>query len=391
MKIKPLHFPSLHGVVCALLLSTAGAGVAAELARLPTQPAGVAWPTNQWSQAELPTDLDRKAFDASVEELFASKGRGGFADTRALLVVERGRIVFERYADGFGPDSRFQSWSMAKSVTNALVGILANQGRVELDAPAAVPAWRGPGDPRNAITLRHMLQMRTGLGNSDGFGEGGGAIDMFISRMLFGDGSLAPAAYAANVELVHPIGERWAYSTGTSILLAKLCGDLIGGGAVETRDFLRRELFDRLGMRSAQPEFARSGEFIGGAFFHATARDWARFGYLYLRDGIWDGERILPEDWVDFSRTPNPAKNNRIHGAHFWVNEEPPEEGQWKPLPGGPASVFLAEGASFQAVAMDPTRDLVAVRLGIDQGKSFPEIKEPFGPMIAAFPERGGR
>jgi CubicO group peptidase (beta-lactamase class C family) len=174
------------------------------------------------------------------------------------------------------------------------------------------------------------------------------------------------------------------------MLIARICGDRIGGGAVGTRDFLRRELFDAIGMRSAQPEFSPGGEFLGGAFVHATARDWARFGYLYLRDGVWDGARVLPEAWVDFTRTPSPARNNLVHGAHFWLNLDPPQ-GQWKPLPGGPASVFLAEGASFQAVAMDPVRDLVAVRLGLDQGVPFPEVKEPFGPLIAAFAERAAR
>lgn len=362
--------------------------VSADLAPLSPHPDDVPWPTAEWSVGPLPPDLDRATFDAKVEALFSSKGRGGFADTRALLVVQGGRIVFERYAEGFGPDSRFQSWSMAKGVTNALAGILVAQGKLALDAPAPVELWSGPDDPRSAITLRHLLQMRSGLGNSDGFEDRGDMLESFITRLLFGEGALSPGQYAADVPLVHPIGEHWAYSTGSSILVARLCGEKIGGGSVGTRDFLRAELFDRLGMRSAQPEFAASGEFIGGAFFHATARDWARFGYLYLRDGIWDGERVLPEGWVDFSRTPNPAQNNGIHGAHFWVNAEPPEGGQWKPLPGGPPTVFMAEGASFQIVAMDPTRDLVAVRLGMDQGTPFPENKEPFGPMMAAFPDR---
>ena len=132
-----------------------------------------------------------------------------------------------------------------------------------------------------------------------------------------------------------------------------------------------------------------SGEFIGGAFVHATARDWARFGYLYLRDGVWDGRRILPEGWVDFSRTPNRAENNRIHGAHFWVNEDPVEGAdQWKPLPGAAKTIFLAEGHDFQMVAISPGQDLVAIRLGIAQGASDLEIKKDFGPMVTAFPDR---
>jgi CubicO group peptidase (beta-lactamase class C family) len=370
------------------MLST-GPALAYELVPLPPQPAELAWPTDQWPEGPLPDDLDRTAFEASVEQLFSSKGRGGYDDTRALLVIQGGRIVFERYADGFGRESRFQSWSMAKSVTNALTGVLVRQGRMDLDARADVEAWSAPDDPRRALTLRHLLHMRSGLDNADGFGEQVDLTFAFISRLLFGEGALAPGDYAANVPLIHPIGEHWAYSTGTSIVIAKMCGEQVGDGSAGTRDFLEREVFHPIGIRSAQPEFAKSGEFLGGAFVHASARDWARFGYLYLRDGVWDGRRVLPEGWVDFSRTPNPARNNRIYGAHFWVNADPAEgAGQWKPLPGGPSSVFMAEGASFQMVAIAPAKDLVAVRLGTDQGTPFPQIKEPFGPLISAFPDR---
>ena len=231
--------------------------------------------------------------------------------------------------------------------------------------------------------------MRSGIGNSDGFEGGGDLLSAFISRLLFGEGSRAPAAYAADAPLVHPAGEHWAYSTGTTSLIAKICGEPIGGGAIGTRDFLRRERFDPIGMGSAQPEFAASGEFLGGAFVHATARDWARFGHLYLRDGVWDGVRILPEGWVDFSRTVNPAGNNAVYGAHFWLNRAP-VEGQWKVLAGAPESTFVAEGAYFQMVAIVPSKDLVAVRLGEAQGTAYPEIKEPFGPLISAFPDRSG-
>lgn len=389
---KPLEDRSSPAPTALVLLAVAGLSVslagAPELVALPPQPVGTEWPTAEWPEAALPDDLDRAAFDASVESLFAAKGRGGFADTRALLVVQSGRIVYERYADGFDRDSRFQSWSMAKSVTNALTGVLVGQARLELDAPAPVPEWQAPDDPRRAITLRQLLQMRAGLDNEDGFDQPD-VTKNYVARLLFGEGSRAPAAFAASAAVLHPAGEHWAYSTGTSILIARICGDTIGGGAVGTRDFLRDEIFGPIGMRSAQPEFASSGSFLGGAFVHATARDWARFGYLYLRDGVWDGRRILPEGWVDFSRTPNPANNNRVYGAQFWVNGDPDGvEMQWKPLPGAPSSVFLAEGAMFQMVAIAPTKDLVAVRLGLDQGTTYPEIKEPFGPMISAFGDR---
>lgn len=378
---------STRWLAAALVLALA-APSAADLAPLPAQPAGVAWPTDAWPTGPLPDDLDRAAFDAGVEALFGSVGRGGTPDTRALLVVQGGRLVYERYAEGFGPESRFQSWSMAKSVTNAFAGVLVHQGRLALDAPAPVERWSAPDDPRREITLRHMLQMRTGLANADGFGENADMLHAFVSKLLFGEGSRAPAAFAADVPLAHPVGEHWAYSTGTSMLIASLCGDAVGEGSSDTRDFLRREVFGPIGMESAQPEFAPSGEFLGGAFVHATARDWARLGQLYLREGVWNGRRMLPEGWVDFTRTPSPAANNTIHGAHFWVNR-PPVDGQWEVLPGAPESTFAAEGAQFQMVAIVPTKDLVAVRLGESQGTEFPAIKEPFGPLISAFADRG--
>ncbi len=381
-----------HRRRCAWLLAAAifvaAPAAAGELVPLPSHPEALPWPTERWPEGSLPKDLDRAAFDLHLAELFGPKGRGGFQDTRALLVVQGGRIVFERYAEGFGRDSRFQSWSMAKSVTNALTGVLVRQGRLDVAAPAAVPQWSGPDDPRSGITLAHLLEMRSGLDNADGFGTGEDFRFAFISRLLFGEGSRSPAQYAAAVPLDHPVGSHWEYSTGTSILIAALCGQMIGGGTAGTRDFLRHELFQPIGMHSALPEFAPSGEFLGGVFVHATARDWARFGYLYLRDGTWNGRRILPQGWVDYARTPNPAENNRIYGAHFWVNEEPASDNQWKPLPGAPQSVFMAEGANFQMVAIVPTKDLVAVRLGEAQGTPFPEIKEPFGSLIAAFPDR---
>ena len=372
----------LISIACFLALALpAGAG---ELVPLHAHPPGLAWPTGSWPSGKLPSGLDTAAFERSIDELFAPRGRGGFADTRALLVVRHGRIVYERYAEGFGPESRFQSWSMAKSVTNALVARLVARGRLLRAEPAPVEAWQSGDDPRREITLEQLLQMRSGLGNGDGFGSGD-IINAFVSQLLFGEGSTAPGAYAANVPLEHPIGRHWEYSTGGSIILARICADAIGGGPEGMRDFLRDELFLPIGMRSAQPEFAKSGEFIGGAFVHATARDWARFGYLYLRDGVWDGQRLLPEGWVDFSRTASPAENNSVHGAHFWVNHTPHGE-QWPLLPGAPESTFAADGAYFQMVAIVPTKDLVAVRLGETQSTPYPAVKEIFGRTVASFP-----
>ena len=176
-------------------LALAIAARAAELVPLPPQPAGVAFPTESWPEAAPGAGVDAPRLAAAFESAFSAKGRGGVADTRALVVVHHGAIVAERYAPGFGPQSRFQSWSMAKSITQALIGILVREGRLDVKAPVPVPAWRAPGDPRGALTLDQLLHMSSGLANADGGLEG----DTFVARLLFGEGSRDMFAYASDV------------------------------------------------------------------------------------------------------------------------------------------------------------------------------------------------
>jgi CubicO group peptidase (beta-lactamase class C family) len=322
--------------------------------------------------------IDVARLDAALDAAFAPKGYNGLPDTRALLVVHRGTIVAERYAQGFGPESRMQSWSMAKTVTQALVGILVGQKRLDLHAPAPVPAWQAEGDPRRAITLDQLLHMTSGLDNADG----GLAPDAFVSRLLFGPGSRDVFAYASNVPTVNAPDTHWAYSTGTSMIVAGIVGRSVGGGPTEMLAFMHRELFDPIGVRTAVPEFDAAGTFLGGAWVWATARDWARIGYLYLRDGMWDGRRVLPEGWVDYSRTPAPAPDNGVYGAHLWLNLEPKAQ-QFAPLPGGPHSAFALQGNGGQMVIVVPTRDLVVVRLGVTQTMTFPGVSQAVAAVVA--------
>jgi len=373
----------VRAAVLAWALLAADFAPAAELVPLPSHPEARAWPTSEWPTGEPSAGVDGAKLASAVDELFASIGRGGLPDTRALLVVQGGAIVFERYAPGFGPASRFESWSMAKSVTNALVAVLVRESRLALDAPAEVPAWREASDPRASITLRQLLNMTSGLANADG--EGGDIADSFGADLLFGARSGDVATASAEVPLAHPPGDHWAYSTGTSMIVAGIVSRRAGGDPKSMLAFMRRELFAPIGMTSAVPEFDAAGTFMGGAFVHASARDWARLGYLYLRDGVWDGKRILPEGWVDFSRTPAPAENNTVYGAHFWLNGEP-AEGQWPVLPGGPADAFAAEGSNAQIVDIVPSRDLVVVRLGDLQSTDWPVVKRSLGRLVTAFP-----
>ncbi len=366
----------------ALVVCVAGAAVADadELAPLPPQPSGVGWPTQAWATGEPDARVDRAELLRRIEALFAPRDESGLPDTRALLVVAGGRIVAERYADGFGPQSRFISWSMAKSVTHALVGILVRDGRLELRAPAPVPAWPA-GDPRHAITVEQLLWMTSGLDNGDGKSVGA---SFFAAELMFGEGQRDAAAFAASVPLVKPPGSYWDYSTGTSTLIAGIVGREVGGGRDGMLGFMRAELFDPLGMSSAVPEFDTAGTFLGGSSLWANAHDWARFGLLYLRDGVWDGRRILPEGWVDHARTPAPASNNGSFGAHFWLPRRP-AEGQWATLADSESSAFMASGANGQVVMLVPTRDLVLVRLGETHAVDEPEVIRLLGRLSGVF------
>jgi len=372
---------TVPALACAVWILLAAALARGGPAALPAQPADVPWPTASWPEG-TPDGVDAAALTRATENLFRVTGRAGLPDTRALLAVQGGRVVLERYADGFGPDSRFHSWSMAKSVTQALVGVLVREGKLSLDAPAPVPAWSGAGDPRGALTLRLLLQMSSGLDNADG-GEGATS---FVARLLFGADAADTARAAEQVSLVHPPGEHWAYSTATSQIVSDILARTVGGGRDGVRSFVERELLRPLGARSLLIEFDAAGTPIGGGHVWASARDWARLGTLYLRDGQWEGARVLPEGWVDFSRSLGPAKNNGTYGAHFWVNGAPAAD-QFRPLREG-IDAFEMSGNAGQFVVIVPDRDLVLVRLGETQRTTWPELSDWLSDLISCFPRR---
>ncbi|MCP5070505.1 MAG: serine hydrolase [bacterium] len=369
-----------------LLLILPGTGAADTFAPLPTQPARVAWPSQGWPEAELPAGVDSTALDAAIAAIFESRTPEGISDTRAVLIIQGGEIVFERYAEGFGPDSRFHSWSMAKSFVQCLVGLLVRDGQLEVDAPAPVPAWSDPSDPRHDLTLRQLLNMTTGLDNADG----GIDPEAFVGQLLFGPNAQDMAGRSANVPFRHEPGTQWAYSTGTSAILGGIVSRLTGPERATTRAWMERELLDPLGIESLVAESDGLGQLVGGSHVWASARDWARLGLLYLRNGEWDGRRILPAGWVDFTRTRAPVENNGTFGAHFWLNL-PAGEKQFDPLPGGPATAFQMSGNGGQYVALVPERDLIVVRLGEMIATDWPTLGGQMAGLIAPFPAQATR
>jgi CubicO group peptidase (beta-lactamase class C family) len=195
------------------------------------------------------------------------------------------------------------SWSMNKSVVNALVGILVRQGRLAVGAPAPVPAWCDPSDPRHAITVEQLMRMTSGLAldeTNSGFDP--------ASRMLFTEPDMA--GFAQSAALAAPPGTRYHYSSPSTLILSRVIRDAVGGRAEDVRRFAERELFAPLGMRGVTLEFDATGTQVGSTYMYATARDWARFGLLYANDGIADGRRILPEGWVAYSASPTLGSRN---------------------------------------------------------------------------------
>jgi CubicO group peptidase (beta-lactamase class C family) len=318
------------------------------------------WPSRATVGDSTP-GLSPAAVTAALDEAFAEPGPLPSRRTRAMVVVHDGRIVGERYAPGYGPDSPLPGWSMTKSVINALVGVLVREGRLALDEPLRVPEWSRAGDPRGAITLRQLLQMSDGLRFSESYGNPLGD----VLSMLFWTGDAA--GFAAGKSLAAPPGSRWSYSSGSTNIIARGLRQSVGGSEADYLLFPRRALFEPLGMASAVMEPDAAGDYVGSSFMFATARDWARFGLLYLQDGVWEGKRILPEGWVAFSVKPAPAAPGGVYGAHFWLRLG---RGTYAPSgdEGIPADAYHAIGHEGQLLTVIPSRRLVVVRLGLSVG-----------------------
>jgi len=318
----------------------------------PGDPADIPWPDGDRLPAErLPSEVDQQKLRAAVDAAF-SGAQYQPHKTIGVVVVYRGRIIAERYAPGFDAHTQYRTWSSAKSLTSALVGILVGQGRLAVDAAVPIPEWGKTGDPRRRITVAHLLHMSSGLES---------------------DGAWTPEAYWNGVDtgalvvrsrLEAEPGSRWKYSNFDTLLLVRAMREVIGD-ATQYLEFPRRALLDRIGMRDTLPELDPYGNFILSSQVYSTPRDLARFGLLYLGDGVWNGERILPKGWVNYTTTPAPAtlllpEDHEAHagyGAQFWLYGRDPRL---------PDDAYGTSGARGQHATIVPSRQLVVARMGLD-------------------------
>ena len=393
-----LNFAALRMGLVGLVFLFGGLASAQELVPLPPQPEGLAWPTAGWETGEMDPAV-AATVSPMIDTAIAGEKAGPMGETRAVVIIHHGRLVAEAYRDGFGPETKQVSWSMAKSVTSALVGRAVELGLIkDIDAPMPTPF--DAGDKRAEITWRQWLTMTDGLDYTE-IGAAGMA-DNDVIQMMYGPGRFDVLDYIKDeVPALHEPGTVWNYSTAGFHLIGRAVQDLVleipmpefatEQGLQLERSFLQTILLRPIGI-DAVIEFDAAGTYLGGSLVWASARDFAKFGYLYLRDGVWDGERLLPEGWVDFSRSHPDGPKENVYGAGFWLTtdgEEPVPSYQRRDAP--PWDSFAAEGHEGQTIFIVPSRDLVIVRLGLmsNEGENWPDLFRWNQTIAGAFPEVG--
>ncbi len=308
------------------------------------------WPHGRAGVSDpLPDGLDSQLLQDALDEAFREPATGP-RNTTSLLVAYRGQLIAERYALGVTAETPVLGWSMTKSITATLIGLLVDRGLINLDDPAPFSEWARTD--KQSIRIRHILQMASGLDFLEGYG---GYSD--VTKMLYTQAD--QVAYVLARPLIHPPGTVFNYNTGDANLLARIVQDQAGGTAQAIYDFYQQELFFPIGITSAFIELDASGQFVGGAYGFMTPRDWLRLGQLYLQKGQWAGRSVLSEQWIDFATSPSPAASH--YGAQIWLNTN---GNKWADVP---HDAFYFAGHQGQRVVIIPSRHLVIVRTGVTE------------------------
>jgi len=334
------------GLGCALVPD---GNVAAARRFATTEPPRMQVSADPWPQGErvLPSQ------DPAIAKLLDDKNLTG-PGVRAVVVVKDGRIVGERYGDGFAADTPLIGWSMSKTVNVAILGTVLGAGKLSLDRKNLFPEWSG--DERKNISIADLMAMESGLA----FNEDYGTVSD-VTRMLYLEPDMVQ--FAASKPLVAKIGTKFSYSTGTSVMLARLWQNAVGDEAASLA-YPRNALFDPLGMQSAVLEADESGTLTGASYLYATAHDWARFGQFLLQDGVWNGKRILPEGFVAMMHAPAGASNGVYGKGEVWLEGPQDKKGDGA-ASGVPEGTYWLQGHDGQTVAIVPSRHMVVVRMGL--------------------------
>jgi len=315
-------------------------------------PSDTAWPLG----TAAPATTDR--FDALLDEAFAEGQPEGPRNTKAIVVIHKEELVAEKYAQGVETNTPLLSWSMAKSVTALHTPILVKDGLLDPAAPAPVPQWQvDADDPRAAITLDQLLRMSSGLTFNETY-----SANTDVTQMLSNERSAG--GFAASMPLAGEPDTIWAYSSGTTNIIAGINRRALGDTLQAAYTHSQERLFRPLSIRTAIFETDPNGTFIGSSYMYASARDWARLGQFCLQDGVWEGERILPEGWMDYALTPTKASDLNNYGAQFWLNRDPADPEKRRKFPSLPQDAYYMGGYQGQIVLVIPSHALIITRFG---------------------------
>lgn len=353
------------GLGCTLINDTSEQSVRAEHPQLAVAPAinqdSIPWPLGNLNADTVAANIDYAQLDRALNYAFEMQGTEIIHGTRAVVVLYNGKILKEKYAPGFNGKIPQTGWSMTKSVTSALIGILVKQGKIAVTDKNLFEAWKN--DERKNITLDNLMHANSGLKWREVYTSPSPATNMLYRKDNM-------AEYAMNFLPEDKPGTHWRYSSGTANMLAYIIRQHTGNDYYR---FAYDQLFYKTGMYSAIMEPDATGTFVGSSYCFASARDWARFGLLYLNDGMVNGERILPEHWVNYTTTPSAGATRGEYGAQFWLNAGTPGNPTIRRYPNVPTDCFYADGYEGQAVWIIPSKKLVVVRLSLQQKNNLYE------------------
>jgi len=311
----------------------------------------IAWPDGDKLPDTIPSSINKKALADILETVFAKPDK---AQTRAFVVIYDGEIVAEKYADGFNRNTPMQGWSMSKSITATLTGILVKQGKLHIDAPAPVPEWKGT--EKQSITLQQLLQQTSGLNYWENY-----AAPSEATIMLFRKGDMA--GYVRQLPIKYTPGTVFNYSSGNANIVSSIIRQTVGDAAYH--QFPYTALLFPIGMHSTILEPDASGTFVGSSYTYGTARDFARFGLLYYNNGKWNNEQLLPDNWVSQAIQPSQADKLKHYGYFFWLNGYNKNDPSQRWYPDAPADMYFADGFGGQDIFIIPSKKLIVVRLGL--------------------------
>jgi len=359
------------GIGCTLINDFTEDEIRKQQFILPVKPAingdSIPWPYGDKTSDSTSPSVNKEQLEKAITSVFnETTANGKPVYTRAALVVYDGKIVAEKYAPGFDKNTVMLGWSMSKSFTAAMIGILVKKNKLSIDSPAPIASW--VNTKKQKITLKHLLQQTTGLEFSEIYTR-----PSSVTKMLFSKGDMA--AYTESLPLKHEPGTVFNYSGGNSNILSKIIRQTVGEN--DYAAFPYSELFHKINAYSFLMEPDASGTYIGSSYSYATARDFARFGLLYYNNGIWNGERLLPEYWVRESIQPSGADKLKHYGYQFWLNGYDQKDPTKRWYPDVPADMFFADGYGGQDVYIIPSEKLIVARLGvqpIDGNKFLKEV-----------------